>query len=62
MSMIINLHDVQLAKTFATRIIGIAKGRVVFDGPPHRLTEKDLARIYNKGEEFNEFKSSASIC
>ena len=31
---IINLHDVALARRFATRIVGMSEGRVVFDGPP----------------------------
>jgi phosphonate transport system ATP-binding protein len=45
-TMIINLHDVKLAKEFATRIIGIANGEVVFDGEPAYLTQKDLENIY----------------
>ncbi|MBM7659239.1 phosphonate transport system ATP-binding protein [Bacillus mesophilus] len=45
-TMIINLHDVKLAKEFATRIIGISNGKVVFDGKPSELTQKDLENIY----------------
>jgi phosphonate transport system ATP-binding protein len=45
-TMIINLHDVKLAKEFATRIIGIANGKVVFDGKPNELTQADLENIY----------------
>jgi phosphonate transport system ATP-binding protein len=37
-----------LAKAFATRIIGLAEGRIVFDGPPERLTEAEAARIYRE--------------
>ncbi len=43
---IINIHDVPLAKLFAPRIIGLKEGRVVFDGPPERLTADMLTRIY----------------
>lgn len=46
MTMIINLHDVKLAKDFATRIIGIANGKVVYDGKPENLTQEDLENIY----------------
>ncbi len=46
---LINIHDVQLAKTFATRVIGMQEGRIVFDGKPGQLTEKVLTDIY--GEE-----------
>jgi phosphonate transport system ATP-binding protein len=46
---IINIHDVVLAQQFTQRIVGLRAGRVVFDGPPTRLTEKVLTEIY--GEE-----------
>ncbi|WP_456275378.1 phosphonate ABC transporter ATP-binding protein [Bacillus sp. AK128] len=45
-TMVINLHDVKLAKEFATRIIGISNGKVVFDGKPDELTQEDLENIY----------------
>ncbi|MFZ3587803.1 phosphonate ABC transporter ATP-binding protein [Bacillus sp. DJP31] len=45
-TMMINLHDVRLAKEFATRIIGIANGQVVFDGKPDQLSAVDLENIY----------------
>ena len=43
---IINIHNVELAKRFATRIIGMAKGTIVFDGPPTALLDQHLAEIY----------------
>ena len=46
---IINIHDVVLAQQFTQRIVGLRAGRVVFDGPPTRLTEAVLTEIY--GEE-----------
>jgi phosphonate transport system ATP-binding protein len=46
-TMMINLHDVELAKRYATRIIGISKGRVVYDGPPQKLNSSALDRIYS---------------
>lgn len=45
-TMVINLHDVSLAKKFATRIIGISNGHVVFNGKPSELSEADLLNIY----------------
>ena len=42
------MHDVDLARRFADRIIGMSGGQVVFDGPPDGLTdehaEDDLRR------------------
>ncbi len=48
---LINMHDVLLAKRFADRIIGMSGGRVVFDGPPGELSDDKLKQIYG-GEEW----------
>ena len=48
---IINMHDVELAKRFADRVIGMAGGSVVFDGPPDRLSDDMLKTIYG-GEDW----------
>jgi phosphonate transport system ATP-binding protein len=48
---IINMHDVELAKRFADRVIGMAGGSVVFDGPPDRLSDETLKTIYG-GEDW----------
>ena len=41
-----NLHQVELAREFADRVVGIAAGRVVFDGTPAALDEFALQLIY----------------
>jgi phosphonate transport system ATP-binding protein len=43
---LVNIHDVPLARAFARRILGLAAGRIVFDGPPAALDEAALDRIY----------------
>jgi phosphonate transport system ATP-binding protein len=43
---LINMHDVELARRFADRVIGLAGGEVVFDGAPARLTDGELTHIY----------------
>lgn len=43
---IVNMHDVALARRFADRMIGMTDGRIVFDGPPDRLSTEVLATIY----------------
>jgi phosphonate transport system ATP-binding protein len=43
---IINIHNVGLARRFADRIIGMSKGEIVFDGPPHALEDAHLLQIY----------------
>jgi len=48
---IINMHDVELAKRFAQRIVGMSGGRVVFDGAPAALSSDILKAIYG-GEDW----------
>ena len=43
---VINIHNVELARRFANRIIGMARGEVVFDGKPAELMDQHLADIY----------------
>ncbi len=46
LSCIINLHQVEFARKYADRIIGLRRGRVVFDGAPAALTEEMVKTIY----------------
>ena len=48
---LINMHDVELAKRFADRVVGMSGGRIVFDGPPSMLSDTVLKQIYG-GEEW----------
>ena len=50
---IVNIHNVDLAKRFAQRIVGMAGGKVVFDGPPSDLQDSHLRAIYG-GENWLE--------
>jgi phosphonate transport system ATP-binding protein len=43
---LVNMHDVELAKRFADRIIGMRGGLVVFDGKAGDLTDDVLKDIY----------------
>ncbi|GAD79115.1 phosphonate ABC transporter ATP-binding protein [Vibrio ezurae NBRC 102218] len=45
---IINIHDVELAKQFVQRIVGLQAGEVVFDGKPSELNEDALTKIYGQ--------------
>jgi phosphonate transport system ATP-binding protein len=37
---------VELAKRFCERIVGIAQGVIVYDGPPDELGPREMDRIY----------------
>ena len=43
---VVNIHNVELAKRFAERIVGMSQGAIVFDGAPSELRESDLLAIY----------------
>jgi len=43
---LINIHQVELARQFADRIVGLAQGVIVFDGPPAQMTEDVMDRVY----------------
>lgn len=43
---VINMHDVELAKRYATRLIGMSGGKIVYDGPANGLDHTMLKTIY----------------
>jgi len=45
-SVLVNLHQVDAAVNYSDLIIGVNKGRVVFNGPPEELTKEQIHRIY----------------
>ena len=46
MTVIVNIHELRLAKDFSRRILGFNKGKLVFDGPPEALTASEEERVY----------------
>jgi phosphonate transport system ATP-binding protein len=43
---IVSLHQVELARRFADHVIGLASGRIVFEGSGSQLNKSNLDRIY----------------
>ncbi len=50
---IVNIHNVALAKRFCQRMIGMSDGKIVFNGTPAELTDTHLKEIYG-GEDWLE--------
>ena len=50
---IVNIHNVPLARRFATHVVGMTGGRIVYDGSPEGLTDEHLKQIYG-GEDWLE--------
>jgi phosphonate transport system ATP-binding protein len=48
---LMNIHDVDLARRFADRVVGMSGGSLVYDGAPEGLTDAILKTIYG-GEDW----------
>lgn len=52
-STIVSLHQVDFALKYATRIIGIRDGLIVYDGKPANLSDEMIKEIYEKNGSHN---------
>jgi phosphonate transport system ATP-binding protein len=50
-TVICNLHDLDVARDYCGRLIGMAHGQVVFDGAPETLTEATARELYGLGAD-----------
>jgi phosphonate transport system ATP-binding protein len=48
-TVVCNLHSVELAQTYCDRLVGMAAGRVVFDDVPAMLTDAAARKLYGMG-------------
>ena len=51
-----NLHTLETARSYCGRIIGMAQGRVVFDGPSDALTTAKAREVYGVEEDDPAFR------
>lgn len=58
---IVNLHSIALARQYATRIIGLRAGAVVFDGPVSEATDERFAEIYGRPFDQDEVLEEAAV-
>lgn len=58
-TVVCNLHSLDLARTYCERLIGMAHGRVVFDNVPDALTDEIARELYGiEAQDVIETKSS----
>jgi len=55
----VSLHQVNLARMFADRIVGLRQGQVVFDGTAAQLTEEVQSTLYAKSSATEPSHSSS---
>jgi phosphonate transport system ATP-binding protein len=67
-TVLVSLHQVDIAMKYCPRIIALHQGSIVFDGPPRELTAQALKRLYgssvdestNTGDAYPDGNRSAS--
>jgi len=47
-TVVVNMHHVDLALKYANRVIGINNGEIIYDGPAGNITEDLLKKIYGR--------------
>ena len=55
-SILINIHHVDLALEYADRVIGVRAGEIVYDGPSSKVTQEVLDSIYC-GQEIGKMEA-----
>jgi phosphonate transport system ATP-binding protein len=62
LTVMVNLHHLDIARRYCGRIIGMAQGRIVFDGTPAELTAGRVRDLYGVAEdEFNEAAAEPAL-
>lgn len=55
-----SLHQLDLARQFADRIVGIREGRIVFDGSPRALTPTTLSSIFGTQQDLQSLDQAVA--
>ena len=46
-TILLNIHHVDLALQYCDRVIGVREGQIVFDGPADTITQEQIDEVYN---------------
>ena len=57
LTLLVSLHQVEFARKYAERIVGLREGKIVFDGPPSALDDVALQAIYGRPPNDEKFVS-----
>ncbi len=63
-TLVVNLHQPELARRFASRLVGLANGKVVYDGVPEGFTAADAELVYRghvEGKESHDDRARKSV-
>ncbi len=59
-TVLINLHFIDLARQYARRIVGLRAGQVVYDGPAHQVDDATFEQIYGRALMADDFRGDAA--
>lgn len=57
-TVIVSLHQIDITRQYADRVIALSGGHVTFDAPPSALSDMEVARIFNIREKADACRSS----
>ncbi len=60
-TILINIHHVDIALKYCDRIIGVKAGEIVFDGPASEVTDKTLQTIYGRQLSADEVMEKENV-
>ena len=46
-TILLNIHHVDLALEYCDRVLGVREGQIVFDGPANTITQEQIDEVYN---------------
>src|SRR5699024_6866329 len=61
MTCIVNMHHLDLARSYADRIIGMRAGEVVFDGPVEEATDSVIEDVYQRSMTADDVVSEVPV-
>ena len=50
-SILLNLHEIELARDYCDRVIALRAGRLIWDGSPSEMSAQRLEEIYRLSDE-----------
>jgi len=60
-TLVVNIHQPELARRFATRLIGLAAGRVAYDGSPEGFTAEKAEFLYRRTQAEKGTKPASKV-
>ena len=58
---LVNLHNIEIARRYGNRIIGIQQGTIKFDQPVGALSKSELFTVYNRSGKKDLLPSAGSV-